>query len=171
MVSVVEAEPIRRLVAHYDGYPTPQLVDVLQQVDFAVTATGRPGAVPIDAIRKARNGLVLLNAGHGHQEFDFDGIRATASNFDQIADLVTAYQLEDGPRVVVLASGHPLNIVTNAGSPEPVLLHFAALGLSMAWMLSADLPPGEHIVPPSVEQDAARLALKALGQDAGCPSR
>ena len=130
-------------------------------------ATGIAGVVPIEAIQQARSGLVLLNAGHGHQEFDFDGIKAAASNFDQIADLVTAYQLEDGPRVVVLAGGHPLNIVTNAGSPEPVLLHFAALGLAMAWMLGADLSAGEHIVPRAVEQDAARLALKALGQDAG----
>ena len=167
MVSVVEAEPIRRLVAHYDGYPTPHLVDVLQQVDFAVTATGSAGVVPMEAIRQARSGLVLLNAGHGHQEFDFDGIKAAARNFDQIAEFVTAYELEDGPRVVVLAGGHPLNIVTNAGSPEPVLLHFTAMGLAMAWLLQADLPLGEHIVPRAVEQDAARLALRALGQNDG----
>ncbi len=165
-VSVIESEPIRRLVAHYDGYPTPNLIDMLQRVDFVVTATGRPGSLPIDAILQARNGIVLLNAGHGHQEFDHDGIVATATGFDQIAEHVVAYELEDGPRVVVLAGGHPLNIVTNAGSPEPVLLHFAALGLALAWLLDADLAPGEHIIPLEVEQAAARLALRALGQEA-----
>jgi len=166
MVSVVEAEPVRRLVAHYDGYPTPDITEVMQTVDFVVTATGRAGAVGIEAIRKARNGIVLMNSGTGNRELDVDGIRANAAGFDQIGDHVTAYQLEDGPRVVLLADGHPLNIVMNAGSPEPVLLHFAALGLAMSWVMTGDLSPGEHIVSDEVERDAARLALKALGQDA-----
>ena len=166
MVSVVEAEPLRRLVAHYDGYPTPDLPEVLSAVDFAVTATGHPGAIPIEAVRAARSGIVLMNSGTGNQEIDVEGIRAESAGFDQIADHVTAYQLDQGPRVVVLADGHPLNIVMNAGSPEPVLLHFTALGLAMAWLLRSDLEPGEQIVPREVEQDAARLALRALGQNA-----
>jgi adenosylhomocysteinase len=166
MVSVVEAEPVRRLVAHYDGYPTPDLIETLQSVEFVVTATGRPGAIHIPEILQARNGIVLMNAGTGDQEIDVEGIRSHSVGFDQIGDHVTAYHLESGPRVVLLAGGHPLNIVMNAGSPEPVLLHFTALGLSMSWLLQANLSPGEHIVPVEVERDAARLALKALGQDA-----
>jgi adenosylhomocysteinase len=166
LVTVVEAEPIRRLVAHYDGYPTPKLVEVLGTVDFVVTATGRPSAVPIEAILQAKSGAVLMNAGHGSGELDVEGIIAHSEGFDQIADHVTAYHLENGRRIVLLADGHPLNIVMNAGSPEPILLHFAALGLTMAWLLSADLPPGVQVVPTEIEQDAARLALKALGQDA-----
>ena len=166
MVSVVEAEPIRRLVAHYDGYPTPDITETMKSVEFVVTATGRPGALSIEDIKKARSGIVLMNAGTGNQELDVEGIRAEAVGFDQVGDHVTAYHLDGGPRVVLLADGHPLNIVMNAGSPEPILLHFAALGLSMAWLLGAGLPPGEHIVPAAVERDAARLALRALGQDA-----
>jgi adenosylhomocysteinase len=166
VVTVVEAEPVRRLVAHYDGYPTPSLLEVLRTVDFVVTATGQPCALPIEIISEARDGIVLINAGHRNHELDVDGIIANSAGFDQIADHVTAYQLEGGPRVVLLADGHPLNIVMNAGSPEPILLHFAALGLSMAWVLATELASGVHIIPAAVEQDAARLALRALGQDA-----
>ena len=166
VVTVVEAEPVRRLVAHYDGYPTPSLLDVVQTVDFVVTATGRACALPIETILKARNGIVLINAGHRNHELDVDGIISHSAGFDQIADHVTAYNLDGGPRVVLLADGHPLNIVMNAGSPEPILLHFAALGLSMAWLMSTELTSGVHIIPAAVEQDAARLALRALGQDA-----
>ena len=38
--------------------------------------------------------------------------------------------------------------------------------LSMAWLTSTQLSSGVHIIPAAVEQDAARLALRALGQDA-----
>ena len=165
IVTVVEAEPVRRLVAHYDGYPTPSLRDVVGSVDFVVTATGRSRALPIETILEARSGIVLINAGHGNHELDVEGIVAHSVGFDEIADNVTAYNLENGRRVVLLADGHPLNIVMNAGSPEPILLHFSALGLAMAWLMATDLENGVHIIPTAVEQDAARLALRALGQD------
>jgi S-adenosylhomocysteine hydrolase len=86
---------------------------------------------------------------------------------DQIADHVVSYQLEGGPRVLLLADGHPLNIVMNAGSPEPVLLHFALLGLTMEWLTRNPLPPGEHIVPATMEREAAELALEALSMAHG----
>lgn len=165
-VQVVEAEPIRRLVAHYDGYPTPALADMIAQVDFAATATGTRHSLPVDVLATARSGLVVVNAGHGNAEIDVTGIKASASSFDQVGDHVVAYTLEDGPQIVVLADGHPLNIVTNAGSPEPVLLHFAAMGLALAHCAEADLTPGLQVVPEAVEQAAARLALRALRQDA-----
>jgi S-adenosylhomocysteine hydrolase len=63
----------------------------------------------------------------------------------------------------VLGEGHPLNIVLNSGSPEPVLLHFALLGLTLEWLTQHHVQPGEIPVPEKVEQEAARLALKALG--------
>ena len=73
------------------------------------------------------------------------------------------YRLEDGASVTVLGDGHPLNIVLNSGSPEPVLLHFAVLGLTLEWIARFnDLPPGEHIVPLEIEERAAQLALEAL---------
>ncbi len=161
-VEVVEMDPIRSLVAHYDGYPTPTLEDCVRRVDVVATATGRAEAVPLSVIRQGRSGLVLVNAGHGDREIDVRGVRGASASFDQITDLVVRHQIEGGPEVVILGDGHPLNIVTNAGSPEPVLLHFAALGLALAWLATAELPAGRMVVPEALEQDAARLALRAL---------
>lgn len=161
-VEVVEQDPIRSLVAHYDGFPTPSLDDCLGRMHFLVTATGIGRVVGPADLRHARPGLVLINAGHGNQEIDVQGLKEAATGYDQITDLVVAYQLPEGGRVVLLADGHPLNIVTNAGSPEPVLLHFAAMGLALAWLAGTSLPPGSCPVPEELEQDAARLALQAL---------
>ena len=86
---------------------------------------------------------------------------------DHITDHVVRYGLEGGPSVVVLADGHPLNIGANAGSPEPVLLHFAVLGLTLGWLSRHSVPPGEHTALPAIENEAAELALRALGKAHG----
>ncbi|MCA9491090.1 MAG: hypothetical protein KC621_14270 [Myxococcales bacterium] len=72
---------------------------------------------------------------------------------------------EAGEQVVapLLGDGNPLNIVTNSGSPEPVLLHFAVLGLTLEWIARfGGLGPGEQLVPEEIETRAAILALEAL---------
>ena len=162
-VTVVETDPVRRLIAHYDGYPTPPLDICVQRATILVTATGGRGVLGASLLRHAPDGLVLINAGHGGDEIDVPGIKAAAVAVDQIADKVTRYRLEGGPRVVVLAGGHPLNIVLNAGSPEPVLLHFAVLGLALQWLSEEAAAPGEIQVPRAIEAEAAELALQALG--------
>lgn len=164
-VQVVENDPIRRLYAHYDGFPTPALTDGLARAAIVVTATGASGAVSADDLTHALDGVVVLNAGHGGDELDIKAIQRAAERQDHIAEQVVAYKLPGrGPSVIVLGDGHPLNIVLNSGSPEPVLLHFAVLGLTMAWLASEpeDLVPGEIIVPEHIEARAAELALRAL---------
>lgn len=166
-VEVIEIDPVRRLVAHYDGYPTPGLEECLGRVRILVTSTGRKAVVRVDQLRNSRDGVVLVNAGHGGDEIDVEGIRKAAVIVDHVADHVVRYGIESGPSVVVLAEGHPLNIVTNAGSPEPVLLHFAMLGLTLEWLTRHAIPAGEHPALPAIENEAAELALRALGKAHG----
>jgi len=164
-VEVAELDPIRRLFAHYDGFPTPALEDAMKRADILVTATGRDGSITVEQLEAhARSGLVLVNAGHGGHEIDIDGIQRAAERVDHIGDQVARYRLTSGRRLTVLGHGHPLNIVLNSGSPEPVLLHFAVLGLTLEWLArqGGDLAPGEHVVPDGIEADAASSALGAL---------
>ena len=162
-VEVIEADPVRRLVAHYDGFPIPTQADCLQRAGVVVTCTGRSGVLGLSDLAGARDGLVLINAGHGGNEIDVPGIKRGAVAVDHVADQVVSYRLEGGPKLIVLADGHPLNIVMNAGSPEPVLLHFAVLGLTLEWLTrGGDLPPGLIQVEERIENLAAELALTAL---------
>ncbi|MEL6347900.1 MAG: NAD(P)-dependent oxidoreductase [Myxococcota bacterium] len=162
VVEVVEVDAIRRLVARYDGYQTPSLEECLGRAGMVVTCTGRSRIVTAEMLQKSREGLVLINAGHGGDEIDIPNIKASAVAVDQVADHVIRYRLEDGPTVVALGDGHPLNIVINAGSPEPVLLHFALMGLTLEWLtLQSEMAPGMRIVDPVIEQKAAELALEA----------
>jgi len=164
---VVEHNPIRRLYAHYDGYPVPTKEDMLKRVGIVVTCSGHKGILKVEDVRGSREGIVLVNAGHGNDEIDVAGIKAAASGVDHVTDQVIRYKLENGPTVALLADGHPLNIVMNSGSPEPVLLHFAVLGLTLQWLTRNAVAPGEVAVPPFIEEEAARLALEALGMGHG----
>ena len=166
-VSVVELDPIQRLVAHYDGYNTPTLRDAIESVGILVTATGTSKVIRADDLKNARDGIVLVNAGHGGDEIDIEEIRYRAEEEDQIAKHTVRYRIGERSTVVVLGNGHPLNIVTNLGSPEPVLLHFALVGLTLEWLRERELEPGEILVPTELEQEAAALALDALGQASG----
>ncbi|MCB9765316.1 MAG: hypothetical protein H6739_36415 [Alphaproteobacteria bacterium] len=163
-VSVVDRDPIRRLSAHYDGFITPSLGEGLARAEIAVTATGVERAIALEHLEVARDGLVLVNAGHGGQEIDVARLREVAEKGDQLGPLCTRYKLPGGPWLTVLGGGHPLNIVTNSGSPEPVLMQFALLGMTLEWLAQAALKPGEVLVPVSIEAEVAQLALNALGQ-------
>ena len=127
-----------------------------------MTATGHSKVVSVSDLMRARDGLVLVNAGHGGDEVDVTGIRAVADREENITDEVVRYRIKGGPRVTLLGGGHPLNIVLNAGSPEPVLLHFAVTGLTLETLVRSPLPAGEVRVPEEIESQAADYALQAL---------
>ena len=162
VVSVVDTDPTQQLVAHYDGFATPTLDEAVRTAEILVTATGVTGAVDLDTLRKARSGLVLVNAGHGGDEIDVAGLPEISERAVDFGRLCTRYRLPGGAWLSVLGQGHPLNIVTNAGSPEPVLLHFATLGLTLEWLAGQRLTPGEHVLPRDIEREVATLALGAL---------
>ena len=164
-VEVFDRDPIRRLFAHYDGYPTPSLAKALTRAQFVVTATGAPNAVTVDALAGARDGVILANAGHGGDEIDVKGIEESATHKDNVSRQVATYRLTSGQAVTVLGGGQPLNIVLNSGSPEPVLLHFGLLGLTLQWLVehASDTEPGEHLVSEDLERQIAEIALESLG--------
>jgi len=163
VVEVLEKEPVRRLIAHYDGFITPSSMDMVRRAQVIVTATGTPKSLPFAVLNDARDGVVLINAGHTDDEIDIPMLRREAQGVDQVGAHVVRYRLANGRHLVVLADGHPLNIVLNAGSQEPVLLHFAVLGLGLEWLAKHDREPGEILVPAEIEDEAARVALSVVG--------
>lgn len=161
-VEVLETDPVRRLIAHYDGYGVIDDPSDLGRAQVLVTATGRARVVTPESLARCRDGVVLINAGHGGDEIDVEGLRATAAALDEVSPRVARYRLPSGRHVVLLGAGHPLNIVMNSGSQEPVLLHFALLGLALEWFTRHDPPPGEVALPDELEEAAARAALAVL---------
>lgn len=161
-VEVAELDPVRRLIAHYDGLATTDTVPALKRARIVVTATGRKNTLGPAELASMPDGSIVVSAGHGADEIDVGWLRNNAETIDQIGKHVVRYTLPGGRRVTLLAEGHPLNIVTNSGSPEPVLLHFLLLGLGLEYLATQDLPAGEVAVPQALEEEAAQIALKVI---------
>jgi adenosylhomocysteinase len=159
-VEVAEVDPVRRLIAHYDGLATTDAVPALKRARIVVTATGCRHTLGAEELASLPDGSIVLSAGHGGDEIDVTWLRKNAEVIDQIGQRVVRYGLPGGRRVTVLAEGHPLNIVTNLGSPEPVLLHFLLLGLGLEHVARAPLEPGEVALPLELEAEAAQIALR-----------
>ena len=139
------------------SYPSPP--------ELGINATGARHAITVDALKMAQTDLILANAGHGGDEIDVLGMEESATHKDNVSRDVVTYRLSWGRSVTVLGGGQPLNIVLNSGSPEPVLLHFGLLGMTLDWLArhAQETSPGEHLVPEELERDIAVLALESLG--------
>ncbi len=158
VVEVVDRDPVRRLIARFDGH-VPVAPDAATNPQVVVTASGARNALSLADIGRLPEDTVLINAGHNADEIDVTGLADEATEVDHIGPRVVRYRHPKGGHVVVLGGGSPLNIVMNAGSNEPVLLHFTLLALGMRWLLAEPRPNGEVRLPPSLEQDVARLWL------------
>lgn len=152
LVQVVEQDPIRALVAHYDGFGVTSLHEGLRHATVVVTATGERGIITPELLATCPEGTVLANVGHWGGEID-PGPHTSQTLGPQIQRIT----LPGGRRVILLAKGEPLNIVLNTGSPEPTLIHIATEVFTLQWLAtSPPLPPGEVIVPRWIEEEVAR---------------
>ncbi len=158
VVEVVDTDPVRRLIARFDGH-VPVDAEAVTRPQVVVTASGAKGALTLAEMAILPEDAVLINAGHNPDEIDVTALADEASEVDHIGPRVVRYRHPKGGHLVVLGGGSPLNIVMNAGSNEPVLLHFTLLALGLRWLVEAPRPNGENRLPPDLEQQVARLWL------------
>lgn len=170
-VFVVEVDPIRQLVAHYDGFGLMDLHSALSSTELIVTATGSRGVIGAEQLPMLRDGAVLMNVGHWAEEIDMPAIRQAAKAQKPVAKHLEEYTLTNGDaqrKIYVIAAGGPANVVLLSGSPEPTLIHLTTELLCMNYLAGLKdrqvvIKPGEHAVPKEVERRASILALQCLG--------
>lgn len=161
VVEVVDTDPVRQLIARFDGH-VPVEPDAVTRPHVVVTASGTAGALSVAHMAKLPEDAVVINAGHGPEEIDVAALADEATEVDHIGPRVVRYRHPAGGHIVVLGHGSPLNIVMNAGSNEPVLLHFTLLALGLRWLREAPRPAGEIKLPHHLEAEVARLWLPGV---------
>jgi adenosylhomocysteinase len=165
-VTVVENDAVRRLVAHFDGFPLASLHDAMRNSALMVTATGIKNLLRADDWKHARDGLLSINVGHWRDEIGFDELHKASKSSTQISEHIDEFHIDshDGKplRIRIATKGDPCNVTLLTGSIEPTLLHLAVEILSLDYLVShhGHLKPGEMRVPESVERTAAELALQ-----------
>lgn len=164
-VVVAEVDPVRAAEALMEGFSVAPLGEAIGESDFLITATGCRDVVTFPDLLRAKDGLILANAGHFDVEIDVAALRQRASG-KTVRENVEEFLLPDGKRVYLLAQGRLVNLVAGDGHPAEIMdLSFALQALSLWWLVRerGNLRPGVYPVPPAVDEEVGRLFLQSRG--------
>jgi adenosylhomocysteinase len=168
-ITVVEKDPVRELIAHFDGFKTDTLEHVIRQADILITATGQASVIRKVDWQKIKHGAIVMNVGHFRDELDLSSLEAMAVGTNAVGQHVCEFLLpsEDGSltkSIYVCTNGDPTNVVLLTGSIEPTIIHLSTELMTLAYLKqnAASLKVGENPLPYGVERAVSLLALHVL---------
>ena len=173
-VTVVEVDPIRALEAHLDGFDVSSIDVAASEGQLFITTTGQKNVIPYDAIVKMKEGAILANAGHFDVEIEVKTLLSRARGVKEVRPNVDEVTLPSGKRVYLIAKGRIANIVAGEGHPPEVMQMSFANQLLAAIRIHAQhskMQKKVYGVPPEIEVEVARAALKSMGVSIGSPTR
>ena len=164
-VLVAEIDPVKAVEAAMEGYTLVELAEGMEQADFVVTATGQPGVIDEAALRHAKHGQILANAGHFGYEIDRAALERLAREAFPARAGVTGFRFPDGRTVYLLGEGELVNLALGDGHPVEIMdISFALQALSAEYLVreGGRLSPGVYPVPQHIDQGVAELVLHWL---------
>ncbi|MEM3396360.1 MAG: adenosylhomocysteinase [Thermoplasmata archaeon] len=165
-VIVTEVDPVKAIEARMDGFRVMSMERAIEEADFVITATGCKDVVTVKQLLKAKNGLVLANAGHFDVEIPRAKIEKIAIQKREVREHTVEYTLPNLKKVYLLAEGRLVNLVAGQGHPVEIMdLSFAIQALC-AEELAAEhenLEAKVYPVPNEIDEKVAFLKLKELG--------
>jgi adenosylhomocysteinase len=166
-VIVCEIDPMRALEARMAGYEVMPALEAAARGDIFVTVTGSRRVLRREHFERMKDGALLANAGHFDVELDLKELEALATGgVRAVRPLVDQYELADGRRLNLIAHGRVVNLAAAEGHPAAVMdVSFALQALCVEELVrrGAELTPGVHQVPDSIDREVGRLKLAALG--------
>ncbi|MGH2457916.1 MAG: adenosylhomocysteinase, partial [Chloroflexota bacterium] len=167
-VIVCEVDPIRALEALMDGYRVMPSVRAAPLADIFVTATGDVNVIDAPQIAAMKDGAILANSGHFNDEINLPALAIGATERRTVRDFVEEFRLADGRKLYLLADGRLVNLSAAEGHPAGVMdMSFANQALSAEFIRkhSGELEPRVYIVPREIDENVARLKLRAMGTE------
>ena len=150
-----------------EGYEVMPALVAAERGDVFVTVTGSRDVLGAEHFARMKDGAILANAGHFDIEISLEALRAAAvGGVREVLPLVESFDLGDGRRLNLLASGRVVNLAAGQGHPAAVMdMSFANQALAVEHLVraGASLAPGVHPVPEAVDAEVARLKLESLG--------
>ena len=165
-VGVVEVDPVRALEAHLEGFEVGSIQSAAAEGDLFITATGQKSVIPYSAIEKMKDGAILAYAGHFDVEIDVRTLLWKAWGVEEVRPQVVEVALPSGRKVYVVAKGRVANLVAAEGHPPEVMQMSFANQMMAAIRIHRDhgkMQRKVYGVPPELEDEVARAALKQMG--------
>jgi adenosylhomocysteinase len=165
-VVVTEINPTVALEAVMDGFRVMPMGEAARIGDFFCTVTGNVNVIRQEHFERMKDGAIVSNSGHFNVEIDLATLGKLAKGRAMLREFVEEYTLRDGKRIIVLGEGRLINLASAEGHPSSVMdMSFANQALSSEYMLKnhGKLQKSVYSVPEHLDQEIARLKLKAMG--------
>jgi len=166
LVTVCEIDPVAALEASLDGFRVVPMLEAAKDGQLFVTATGSKHVIAAEHVALMRDGALIANAGHYNVEIDVAGLEQAARAKRAVRDLVEEFEMADGRRLHLLASGRLVNLAAGEGHPASVMdMTFANQALSIEYLVrrAGTLDPTVLAVPREIDRQVAALKLESLG--------
>ncbi len=173
-VTVVEVDPIRALEAHLEGFDVSTMESAASQGELFITTTGQKNVIPYGAVKKMKEGAILANAGHFDVEIDVKTMMAEAKSVKAVRPNVDEVTLPSGKKVYLIGKGRIANLVAAEGHPPEVMQMSFANQMLAAIRIHKDhgkMQKKVYGVPPELEDEVARAALKSMGVSIGSATK
>jgi adenosylhomocysteinase len=164
-VIVTEVDPLPALEARMDGFEVMPMADAAPIADLFVTLTGNLHVVRPEHFAVMKDGAIVCNSGHFNVELDLDGLARIAAERRTVRNMVEEFVVK-GKRIMVLGEGRLINLAAAEGHPASVMdMSFAnqALAAELLAREAGTMTKAVHRLPPSVDQEIARLKLQSMG--------
>lgn len=165
-VIVIEVEPVYALEAVMDGYQVMPLLEAAKIGDIFITVTGDKNVIDKKHFQVMKDGAILANSGHFNAEINIPSLEAMSTKKRTVRPYVEEYTLKDGRCLYLLGEGRLINLAAAEGHPASVMdMSFANQALCMEYMVQnkGKLEIRVHPVPEEIDNEVARLKLKAMG--------
>ena len=166
-VAVVEVDEIKALEAALDGYRVAPLAELAPWAEVFITATGRAGVLPAEAIAAMQGGAVLANSGHFPWEIDTEGLAAMTTSTTDLDGTLRRLDLANGRHVILIAEGRMFNLAGSepkGNSIESMDIGFMLQALSLERVVKGEnLATGAQPVPDDINRRIARLMMATMG--------
>lgn len=164
-VIVCEIDPVKALEAKMDGYRVMKLIDAIKEADIVVSVTGNKHVINEEHMKKAKDGVIMAQAGHFDVEINKVALKKMSKSVKQVRPFVQAYAV--GTKTIyLLAEGRLVNLSAAEGHPASVMdMSFAgqALAAQYMWENRGKLEPKVYNLPYKLDEEIAKLKLKAEG--------
>ncbi|MBR4397518.1 MAG: adenosylhomocysteinase, partial [Methanobrevibacter sp.] len=165
-VIVTEVDPIRALEARMDGYRVMKIREAVKIADLVVTVTGNIDIIHGDDFKYMKDGCMLSNSGHFNVEINRPDLEAQSVSCEEVRDSIEMFTMKDGRKIYLLADGRLVNLAAARGQGHPAEImdmSFAVQALSAKYIVENDLSLSVEKAPDSIDDEVARLKLKAMG--------
>ena len=166
IVTVCEIDPICALQAAMDGFEVKKMINVIENADIVVTATGNKDILRAEHFKKMKDKAIVCNIGHFDNEIDMAWLEKNYGNTKvEIKPQVDLYTIE-GVDVIVLAEGRLVNLGCATGHPSFVMSNSftnQVLAQLELWINSENYKNEVYMLPKHLDEKVAKLHLQNLG--------